>query len=127
MAIVESSKHFARGELACRHCGRCEMDEGFMLVLEELRVKWGRPIALTSAYRCPEHNSRVSTTGLDGPHTTGKAVDILISGEDAFELVVLALEIGFLGVGVKQKGGGRFIHLDICGGPRFPRPRIWSY
>ena len=35
---------------------------------------------------------------------------------------------GFTGIGVNQKGGGRFIHLDIAEIENYsPRPHIWSY
>jgi hypothetical protein len=39
-----------------------------------------------------------------------------------------ALNAGFTGIGVKQKGKGRFIHLDDIedSGDR-PRPWVWSY
>jgi hypothetical protein len=35
---------------------------------------------------------------------------------------------GITGVGVNQKGSGRFIHLDIVeGNEHVSRPSIWSY
>jgi len=37
----------------------------------------------------------------------------------------LALELGFTGIGVQQKGTGRFPHLDTLEEP--PRPNVWSY
>ncbi|MEO5330361.1 MAG: D-Ala-D-Ala carboxypeptidase family metallohydrolase, partial [Magnetococcus sp. THC-1_WYH] len=51
--------------------------------LENLRREFNRPMPVSSGYRCPMHNARVSKTGFSGPHTTGQAVDIVISGEDA--------------------------------------------
>lgn len=44
-------------------------------------------------------------------------------------LLDAALQAGFMGIGVNQKGGsGRFIHLDdIEDSPDRPRPTIWSY
>jgi len=121
------SEHFSEQEVMCQcGCGRADMDPGFMDRLEELREHFGKPLTLTSAFRCPAHNSEVSTTGADGPHTTGRAVDILIQGLDAFRLVKVALALGFTGLGVKQKSTGRFLHLDDLQQP-YPRPRIWSY
>ncbi len=128
---VSSSEHFSKGELQCRcGCGQALMDWNFMVRLEELRKRFNKPMHVTSAYRCPEHNAAVSATGAAGPHTTGKAVDIAVKGEDAFRLLALALAIGFIGVGIKQKGphSGRFIHLDtLPAGPGRPRPWVWSY
>lgn len=97
--------------------------------LEELRIALNRPMIISSGYRCPAYNKKVSHTGLDGPHTTGKAFDVKISGESAFLLVKLALEFGWTGVGVSQKDSmsSRFVHLDLLHYPAYPRPRIWSY
>lgn len=80
-----------------------------------------------SAYRCPEHNLDVSTTGENGPHTTGKAVDIRIQGIDARVLLDAAVKHGFEGIGIQQTGprGRRFIHLDMV--KRDAGKVIWSY
>ena len=46
-------------------------------------------------------------------------VDRLIEG---------AIELRFKGIGIAQKGEGRFIHIDdIPNSPDRPRPWIWSY
>lgn len=122
-------QYFTLEELTCRcGCGRMEMDREFMRKLVALRRAFGVPLPLASAYRCPEHNARVSSTGPDGPHTTGRAVDPRVSGETAYRLVELALARGFTGIGIHQRGpmSSRFIHLDDLGAPH-PRPRIWSY
>ena len=63
-----------------------------------------------------------------GAHSTGQACDILIERADAFKLLSLAFLVGFTGIGVSQKGGARFLHLDtIESSPARPRPTIWSY
>ncbi|WP_085440285.1 D-Ala-D-Ala carboxypeptidase family metallohydrolase [Magnetofaba australis] len=123
--------HFTNAELTCRcGCGRMEMQADFMHKLESLREVFGRPMPVTSGYRCPEHNAAISVTGSNGPHTSGAAVDVLVSGQDAYDLIDLAKAAGMSGVGVKQHGPhrSRFIHLDAL--PRAanqPRPTIWSY
>lgn len=104
------------------------MDEYFVLKLDVLREKMGHPLLLTSGYRCPAHNSAVSSTGPNGPHTTGKAADIQISGAEAYRLVREAMLLGFAGIGVNQKGfhAGRFIHVDTLP-TSSNRPMIWTY
>ena len=123
--------HFSHKELACHcGCGRMEMRDPFMRKLEELRTSFGKPMRITSAYRCPNHNERVSKTGRNGPHTTGQAIDIQVSGEDAFDLLFFAIGFGFAGIGINQRGphANRFVHLDRLEGLiDRPRPRIWSY
>lgn len=121
-------KYFARAEMACRGSGECRMDPAFMARLERLRLVFGKPMPISSGYRSPAHNAAVSTTGETGPHTTGRAADILVRGADALTLIGLATDLGFTGIGVSQKGPSRFIHLDdLPDAPGQPRPTIWSY
>ena len=115
--------NFSRSEMACRcGCGRDEMDEEFMRMLQELRNQIG-PMPVTSGFRCDTHNEVVSTIK-NGPHTLAKAADILISGERAMQLFEKARQIGFSGIGLNQKGTHhkRFIHLDTLN-----RRALWSY
>lgn len=120
-------KYFKQSEFACKCCGVSKMDDEVVELLDALRIKCGFPVVLTSAYRCPKHNVAVSTTGPTGPHTTGKAVDVACSHEKAYLVVKYAMELGFTGVGVAQKGSSRFIHLDILEAPAYPRPNVWTY
>ena len=117
--------HFSDAELECKcGCGMLPQPE-FMNKVEELRNRVGFSLPVSSAARCPKHNERVSKTGLDGPHTTGRAIDLLVDRKNAFLVLETAIKMGcFTGIGVQQKGASRFIHLDdlIIG-----RPTIWSY
>jgi uncharacterized protein YcbK (DUF882 family) len=126
--------YFQIEELKCRgqDCcgGKADMDPDFMAKIVMLRRLLGFPFIVTSAYRCPEHNQRVSTTGPNGPHTTGRAIDLHVSHEQAFKLISMAPQYGITGIGVKQHGPikGRFIHLDDLLPPKHaPRPHCWSY
>src|SRR5271167_4633271 len=125
-------QYFELDELRC-HCFQCgstglEMKTTFMNMIVILRKEMCFPFVITSAYRCPDYNKKVSNTGRTGPHTTGKALDIQVSGEQAWDLFYKSLSMRFLGIGVNQKGtGGRYIHLDMCLPSEAPRPRIWSY
>jgi zinc D-Ala-D-Ala carboxypeptidase len=122
-------RYFSISEFACR-CGNCEnrIDLGFVRELDELRHRYGRPLMVSSGYRCPTYNAKVSSTGRTGPHTTGKAGDLLVDRGDAFQLLRLAMGMDFTGIGIQQKGGGRFIHLDtLPNASGQPRPTLWSY
>lgn len=106
-----------------------KMNAGFLMYLDELRERCGFPFVVTSGYRSPEYNAQVSESGLKGAHTTGKACDIAVSGENAYIVLreALAMEV-FTGIGINQKGEHRFIHLDICTqADGLPRPIVWSY
>lgn len=123
--------YFTRVEVQCRcGCACADMDSTFMARLDALRDALQQPLVVSSGYRCPAHNTRVSSTGQAGPHTTGHAVDLAVSGALAFAILALAFRLGFTGIGVQQKGAhaGRFLHLDdLPPGPGCPRPCPWSY
>lgn len=120
--------YFTAAELKCK-CGRCNgsMSDAFMRKLSKMRKEAGFGFILSSAYRCPAHNNRVSGTGRDGPHTTGRAVDIKCFGTKAHKVMELAFKHGMTGIGVHQKGkhAKRFIHVDDL--DTIMRPWVWSY
>lgn len=115
--------------LACSCCGEQGMDDAFMRVMDRVRDKLAQPIMVTSGYRCPAHNAEVSSTGEDGPHTTGRAIDIQLNGPAVWQLVAEARAFGLHGIGLKQSGdwANRFVHLDNLTVPDHPRPRVWTY
>lgn len=120
--------HFTDAELNSPDTGTHEMVDSFMWKVEKLRVDMGRSFIVTSGFRTPNHNAKVSHTGIAGPHTTGRAIDISVANwyGDVFKLVELAISIGFTGIGLNLKGeqSGRFIHLDDL---TENRNRIWTY
>jgi zinc D-Ala-D-Ala carboxypeptidase len=119
--------YFSVEELTCQcGCGVMGMDPAFMDALSVLRGTFAQPMQITSGYRCPAHNHDVAETGFTGPHTTGKAVDVLISRVSATALIRLALNSDFRGIGIKQHGSdhGRMVHLDMV---ERPDQIIWTY
>lgn len=126
---VASSEHFTLEELRCKcGCGIVKVRSGSLTRLEDLRHRGGdKPIILSSAFRCPDYNARVSSTGRDGPHPTGRAFDIRCYGKRAYEIIDFAIIVGFTGIGISQRGphSGRFIHVDDIESPM--RPWVWSY
>jgi uncharacterized protein YcbK (DUF882 family) len=108
--------HFSRHEFACHHCGRLIGPTASLLrVLEQLREVVGRPLAIVSGYRCPEHNAAVGGKPAS-QHLLGTAVDIAQGYADART----ARESGARGVGLK---GGWVTHLDVRRGA----PATWTY
>lgn len=120
--------YFSIHEFKCKGTGDCRMAPSFMDALFSLRKEFNAPMVITSGYRSPSYNASVSTTGDDGPHTYGCAVDISISRGEARRLVGLAIDFGFSGIGLRQHGPNRFVHLDIMPSAKNrPRPTIWTY
>ena len=123
-------KYFSEDELRCKGTGEINMDETFMEKLDELRDKLNQPMTISSGYRSEAHNIAIGGSKRSA-HLKGCAVDVVCSGHKAFEIVKLAIELVFTGIGVIQNGvhAKRFIHLDTM--PRksvtSPRPWIWSY
>lgn len=132
-------EHFSMEELTCScGCGQMKMNADFMESVVRLRKLHGRGLRVSSAYRCPAHNAKVSSTGENGPHATGHAIDFQVSDPDLIASILYCLlSLGF-GTGktftcfrLHQKGPaeGRFIHIDDLnaletGGKR---PHIGTY
>ena len=122
-----TSTYFSQYEFKCSHTGKCDMNPEFIDKLNDLRMAFGKPMTITSGFRDATHPIEAKKN-TPGAHTTGQAADIAVSREDAFHLLSLALSKGFTGIGIQQKGSGRFIHLDtLKNSPERPRPTIWSY
>ncbi len=125
---------FTPDELKCK-CGKChstgwEMSSRFLSKATVARRVYSKPFIISSAYRCPQHNAAASKTGERGPHTTGRAMDILVSLDDAYDVVRILFNVGITRIGLKQSGDikGRFIHFDdLNNDDGFPSPRIWTY
>lgn len=100
------------------------MQPEFIAKLQTLRTQYGAPMRVTSGYRCPGHPVEAAKD-TPGVHTKGCAADIAVQGTNAHRLLRLAFAAGFTGIGIQQKGGGRFIHLDTSNDE--PRPNVWSY
>ncbi len=116
--------NFKADEFKCSHCGDNEIKEELLDKLQALRSRYGKPMRITSGYRCPRHPIEAAKSA-PGPHSSGLACDVGVEGADAHKLLGLALDAGFKGIGVQQKGAGRFLHLDLLNAPN--RPTVWSY
>lgn len=114
--------NFKPDEFKCRETGELNMNPDFMAKLQQLRGIYGKPMRITSGYRSARHSIEASKP-FPGHHAHGIAVDIGCSGQDAYRILEIALQIGFNGIGVAQKKGvGNFIHLDTAS-----RQSVWSY
>ena len=117
-------KNFTEDELACNcGCGQNECKDQMVSLLQKLRDDVGFPIRLSSAYRCESWNKEVGGHP-NSAHKEGLAVDVLCRGEKALQIVESAIKLGFTGVGISQKHGQRFVHLDV---KQTESKRLWSY
>ena len=82
------SRHFSRYEFRCRckdHCGLDTIDGETLHVLEQVRVHFDKPIRITSAFRCFDHNLSVGGS-FDSQHTKGRAADIQVEDTSPSEV-----------------------------------------
>ena len=115
--------NFSLEEFKCSCCGLVDINSDLLDLLQTAREVVG-PLQITSAYRCPEHNNNVSSTGLSGPHTTGKSVDIHISNSQHRKKLIDYFTSKVTGLGIAKS----FIHIDILTSDEVPhRPNCWLY
>ena len=112
--------YFTPKELECQHCGDDGIKPEFLDWLNALRFKFGKPMVITSGYRCKDHPIEARKQK-PGAHESGYAVDVAVSGEDAIELISLAYDQGCKRIGVNAN---TFVHIDIA--PDKPNA-LWTY
>lgn len=117
--------NFKAAEFKCSHCGADGIKEAVVAKLQAMRTEYGKPMRITSGYRCPKHPIEAKKSS-PGAHALGIAADVGVEGAEAHAILALGFKHGFTGIGVQQKGTGRFIHLDIRNG-ELPGPTVWSY
>jgi len=100
------------------------MSPSFLDLMDQIRDAVGEPLTVTSGYRCPKHNAKVSSTGSSGPHVHGRAIDIKADSNLRYRLVAAALKNGINRIGIADS----FVHLDnLSSLDGFPEDRIWTY
>lgn len=117
---MPDGRYFVKEEGRCRcGCGRNEMNREWLAVMDAIRMAYGKPIIVSSWYRCPDHDAEIGGMGL---HPTGEATDCTVLGAiDRCKLVAIAIaHPRVFGIGV-SKG---FVHLD---GVLRPHKRLWTY
>lgn len=113
--------HFREEEMECPCCGKVEMSDHFMQMLEEARQICGFPFVVTSGFRCPKHNVQVGGSQFSS-HLRGMAADLVCKDNHRRWAMIYALmKVGFQRFGI----GKDFIHVDSD--VELPSPRIWVW
>ena len=105
---IKLSPNFTLAEFACRCCGGVKIDPELVRKLQQLRDRIGKPISITSGYRCPVHNQAVGGAA-QSQHMYGTAADIVVKGLAPATVADHAEAVGFGGIG-RYAG---FIHVDV--------------
>jgi hypothetical protein len=103
------SPHFSLYEFECRCCRRVLIENRLVRMLEELRGVWGRPLVITSGYRCERHNREVGGA-VRSLHPLGRAADIDVDPSFQDEIVKIAVVLNFYEIIPNYRKG--YIHLS---------------
>lgn len=104
------SANFRAREFDCKCSGKCnetKIDEQLVVFLQKIREHFGKPVDITSGYRCAEHNKAVGGVS-SSLHTKGQAADFVIDGVDPYDIAKYAESIGVKGIGHYDD----FVHID---------------
>jgi len=114
------SPYITKAEYACRCCGRLPEDIDTNFLYDELfdtfrfiREEWGKPIPITSGFRCPTHNQAIGGSPLS-VHMMGLALDLDCA--DVREVIDLRSVIEDVASEVRMgvyTNTGSFIHIDV--------------
>jgi len=94
---------------SCKHCGKGNIIHELFLRLRNVEYIIGKPLNITSGYRCSEHNQKVGGSPTSS-HLIGMAADIeVVSDAHRYQLVQALIRVGITRIGVYKN----FIHCDI--------------
>ena len=111
------TKDFVRFEFDCPcGCSTQMVDPELAEKLQRIRTVLGKPIKITSGYRCLKHNQDVKG-GTNSRHRYGMAADWRLKDRSVnpVALGIIAQAVGFGGVGIYWYGGNAFCHADTRG------------
>lgn len=105
------SNHFNRSEFECNcGCGFDTADYELVLVLEDLRAHFGKPVRSNSACRCLDYNKAVG--GVDNSyHTKSMASDTTVDGVEPDRVYEYLNNKYFNKYGIGRYN--TFTHIDV--------------
>ena len=109
------SKNFSQKELECQCCTQSDISLNLLMRLQATRDEMQHPLIVNSAYRCKKHNAEIAGTK-NSFHLEGKAIDIATSNLDGFkkfQLIKIAINKGFTGIGVYSDENGKPFDADL--------------
>lgn len=108
---VKLSEHFRVREFACKDgSDPVFVSESLVGILEAIRLHYGAPVHINSAFRTPQHNANEGGSKTS-QHMYGLAADIRVDGHAPTEVYALADQLlgEHGGVGIYDT----FVHVDV--------------
>ena len=116
---IRVSPNFVLSEFQCRCCKAVKLHQRVLAILQLIREHYGRPLQVTSAYRCPKHNAAIGGAK-DSDHLKGMAVDVAVPRRVGVEeMARTAKRFGATRTGIYESK--RFVHVSI----RRKKPAQW--
>ena len=113
---IHLAENFRSTEFACK-CGRCKtalVDDVLVAQLQAIRNHFGKPVNITSGYRCAAHNKAVGGDP-NSSHMQGMAADVVVTGVKPGEVAKFAESMGVVRVGLYDS----FVHIGSGDVKRF--------
>lgn len=108
---MKLSAHFDRAEFRCPcGCGGDTVDGELLYLCEVVRAIVGKPVTVTSGFRCVDHNAAVGGAE-NSQHLWGRAADLAVPAPLAVYQELCTLFPDTYGFGVY----GTYIHVDSRG------------
>lgn len=106
--------NFKCEETACKcGCGKNEMQQDIIDVAQAIREAVGKPLKVTSGYRCKEHNKKIGGSSTSY-HLKGEGIDLVCPSLSGKELFAVADKVEGAD-GLIWYEGQRNIHVDTRG------------
>ena len=115
------AKHISVPEYRCHHCGKLPPGIHILFPLyhqlfsrfDLIRKKWGKPLIITSGYRCPDYNKAIGGAPAS-IHTFGLALDIHCESVEMVDQLAKVIE----DVAPELRRGEyrevkKYIHIDM--------------
>ena len=117
------SKYITEAEYRCKCCDQLpqsfdqdDVATPFQILFDSfdfIREEWGKPIYITSGYRCPMHNAMVGGRVLSA-HMFGLALDLDCKMDEVYELAELIEDLCPDLRRGRYTDLGSFIHIDAA-------------
>ena len=100
--------NFKVREFACKDGSNTILiDDKWVVLLQNIREHFGKPVIINSAYRTEKHNENVGGAA-NSYHLYGKAADLQIKGVSPQEIALYTESLGVKGIGLY----GTSVHVD---------------
>lgn len=109
------AKNFRVNEFSCHGKGCCstvKIDPKLAEYVQKIRDHFGKPVTISSGYRCPTHNKAIGGAS-KSRHVEGMAADIKVQDVAPVTVAMYAESIGIKGIGLYEtEKDGFFVHID---------------